>query len=230
MKKPIIGIVGRKNEEISEFFCGEEYRQAIIQSGGIPILLLAPYSIDINQVKPFCSNVCEDDLEGIHQLVDLCDGILFPGGSVWYGFDQEVYRYAYEKDKPILGICLGMQMIACSPFFHLKCSDCTKKIISYINHQQQKNIVHQVQLKTSLLKSILGTSQMNVNSRHSYTILTNDSFHVSSYSSDGMIESIEIPNKTFIIGVQWHPESLIHQDFFSQKLFYTFIQICKKSY
>ncbi len=68
---------------------------------------------------------------------------------------------------------------------------------------------------------------MNVNSRHSYTILANDSFHVSSYSSDGMIESIEIPNKTFIIGVQWHPESLIHQDFFLKSYFILLFKFVK---
>ena len=77
------------------------------------------------------------------------------------------------------------------------------------------------------MKEILGANEIFVNSRHSFSILKNDSFQISSYSTDGVIESIEIPNKTFILGVQWHPESLFSQDIFSQKLFHAFIKACK---
>ena len=228
MKRPVIGVVGRSfSNDKSGFFLYDEYRQAILLSGGIPIVLVAPYSKDISDVTSFHSNISEREKNMIYQMVDLCDGILFPGGSAWYGFDQEIYTYAYKKDKPILGICLGMQMIACSTFFSFENSDCTQKIISSINHQQTKDFVHKVILKESLLKEILGANEIFVNSRHSFSILKNDSFQISSYSTDGVIESIEIPNKTFILGVQWHPESLFSQDIFSQKLFHAFIKACK---
>lgn len=228
MKKPIIGIVGRvKSSEKKEIFISDKYRTAITQSGGIAILLLPPYCKKMELISPFQES--DIDLKLVHQLVDLCDGILFPGGENWYGFEQEIYRYAFQKNKPILGICLGMQMIACFPYFHQSCSDCTYPIVSKTLHKQELKYAHEIFLKDSLLKNILDVDQMYVNSRHSYEILQNDSFVISSYSLDGVIESIEVPGKDFILGVQWHPESLFEEDVFARKIFQAFIQACRKN-
>lgn len=43
------------------------------------------------------------------------------------------------------------------------------------------------------------------------------------YSEDGIIEAIEDKTKRFFIGVQWHPESLINDEY-SNKLFDYFIK------
>lgn len=225
MKKPIIGIVGRVKD--TDILIHEEYRTAIINAGGIPILLLPSYLENIDDILPFQNNINKNQEDMIEQMVNLCDGILFSGGSKWYGFDQYVYQYAYQQNKPILGICLGMQMIACAPYFNQTSSDQTRPVSSFINHQQTENYVHSINLTNSKLKSILGNSEIVVNSRHLFQIFPNNSFFISATSEDGVIEAIEIPSKKFIFGVQWHPESLYQFDPYSKRLFQAFIDICK---
>ena len=225
MTKLIIGIVSRFNDEKKEKdFVYEEYRMAIIRSGGIPILLLPIYTQKMSDVLPFQDNITLEEKRRIEQMVDRCDGVLFPGGEKWYGFDQYVYQYAYQQDKPILGICLGMQMIACFPYFSYDFSDQTQPIVSNINHKQETTYVHTIFLANSKLRSILNQDQIMVNSRHSSFVLPHNSFCISATSEDGIIEAIEIPDKTFIIGVQWHPESVYQIDENSKKLFLAFMK------
>jgi len=47
---------------------------------------------------------------------------------------------------------------------------------------------------------------------------------ISSFSKEGLVESIELENKKFIIGVKWHPELML-EDEFPTKLFKKFIEI-----
>ena len=49
---------------------------------------------------------------------------------------------------------------------------------------------------------------------------------ISSVSEDGLVESIELMNKKFVIGVKWHPELML-EDEFPDKLFKEFIEKCK---
>ena len=50
---------------------------------------------------------------------------------------------------------------------------------------------------------------------------------ISSFSEDGLVESFEIENKRFVMGIKWHPE-LLHQEEYVNKLFKSFIESCKK--
>ncbi len=223
MKKPVIGIIGRvKNDHKSNIMVYDEYRLAIINSGGIPILLLPPYNKNIDSLKPFENNLNKEDKDIVFTIIEKCDGFLFPGGDKWYGFEQYIYKYAFINDKPVLGICLGMQFLSSLNIFE----DCTNLIVSNINHNQKSIYVHEVNIVDSKLKSILKASSIWTNSRHSYTIHKGIKYIISSYAIDGVIESIEIPNKKFIIGVQWHPESNYDKDIYSKRLFDAFINNC----
>ena len=54
-----------------------------------------------------------------------------------------------------------------------------------------------------------------------------DDLIVSAVSEDGYIEGVEVRGKTFIVGVQWHPEISYDFDDNSKKIIDHFITICK---
>lgn len=228
LKKPVIGLIGQfQKSDQDSIIIHDECRVAILNSGGIPILLLPTYFEPMNKKVPFYNDMTLENEETILPLLELCDGFLFSGGNEWHGFHQFVFQYAYDHDKPVLGICLGMQVMASAPFFHEKYTDKTKQISSSIIHKSSKDYVHEIKILDSQLKKILEKESIWVNSRHSSCVLKHPFFQVSSFSEDGIIESIEIPEKRFMIGVQWHPESLFFQDENSKKLFQAFLESCK---
>lgn len=227
MKKPIIGLVGRfEKKDFDSIFIHDEYRVAILNSGGIPLLLLPPYFEQMKEKTAFYDDITFEYRELMIPLLDYCDGFLFSGGSEWFGYEEFIFQYAYQKNKPVLGICLGMQLMACTPYFHEFNSDKTVPIKSNILHKSTQEYVHEIKIMDSKLKKILGSESIFVNSRHSSCILKNDFFKVSSISEDEVIESIEIPNKKFMIGVQWHPESLFWKDDYAKKIFQAFLESC----
>ena len=48
---------------------------------------------------------------------------------------------------------------------------------------------------------------------------------ISSFSNDGLVESFELENKKFVIGIKWHPELMLEDDF-PNSLFKAFISKC----
>ena len=59
----------------------------------------------------------------------------------------------------------------------------------------------------TILESILKTDHLAVNSMHHQGIKTVASnLRPSAYSTDGLVEAIEMPNRLFFLGTQWHPE------------------------
>ena len=53
----------------------------------------------------------ETDINKILEQINICDGIIIPGGNIYSDIDKRVARYLYDIDKPTLGICLGMQIM-----------------------------------------------------------------------------------------------------------------------
>ena len=53
----------------------------------------------------------EEEKDDLHRQVDLCDGIILQGGDYSYAYEEEIARYALEKDIPIFGICAGFNNI-----------------------------------------------------------------------------------------------------------------------
>ena len=231
MTKPIIGIIGRVTISKSgdNTICSwEEIRLSVVKSGGIPILLLPTNDFLYNKIDevPLLTNQEKEDL---YSTVDLCDGLIFQGGLDWYEYDAVVFNYAFEKDIPILGICAGMQMMACIDKYD-SFKDLTIPNNTLINHQEKnKKYVHKVEvIKDTLLFDIVKTKSLEVNSRHSFHIAGVNNFIISAYSPDGLVEAIEYPNKKFVLGLQWHPESMLSYDRYANEIFERFIKMCQK--
>lgn len=225
--RPIIGIVGRLYSGESNIICVEEIRIAVTKFWGIPLLILP---VDKDEMS--CKNVySEEEIEDLERVLNLCDGFILPGGDTWYRLDEVVIDYAIRRDKPLLGICLGMQVLSKVLSGEKEIAyDNTIKNNTLINHlEPNKDYVHSVIIdKNSKLYSIIGEEKIWVNSRHSYHVPEFDNTLVCARSRDGLIEGVELKDKNFILGVQWHPESNL-EDEHSKKLFKAFFDNFKYS-
>lgn len=235
MFRPIIGIVGRCSikGDIPLIVTMEYYRKAIIKLGGNPILVLPPQDTDYyNQKVSENEPLTEEEKKMLQQQLDLCDGILSPGGFKRFEYDNYIIDYCIKKDKPILGICLGMQTMA---NYGLKNDDGSIKFETERNNEQGINhankeliYAHEVIIdKNSKLYEIMGQETIKVNSLHNYHVLSLPVYDIVGYSEDGLIEAVEYKNNRFNIGVQWHPERML-DDKIQHKLLEEFIKSCKE--
>lgn len=198
--KPIIGIITRKsiseeNHNINIIY--EDIVKCIVNNGGIGI------GIVLN--------------DNYKELVDLCDGIIFQGGDDFEKYDMETLKYLYDIDKPVLGICLGMQLMGM--LFN-------GTMIDIENHKKRLDYVHEVKIKrNSKVYNIYKSDIIKVNSRHK-SIIKDTNLDVVGISNDGYIEIVEAINKRFFIGVQWHPENMVQYDKKQNNLFKYFIKSC----
>ena len=177
----------------------------------------------------------------------ICDGLLLPGGGdmdpKFYGQaripacgEPNLLRDAAEPlllraflaaDKPVLGICRGIQVMNAvlggdlyqdiKPFEHLPHNDHWAK-------------VHTVTVRRgTLLSRILGQDTVLVNSQHHQAVdRVAPGFTLAALSEDGIVEAIEKPDARFCLGVQWHPEWLSDADPAMQGLFDAFVNACSK--
>ena len=219
--------MGRLYSGESNIICVEEIRLAVTKFGGIPLLILPVDKDDLS-----CKNLySEEDIKDLESVLSLCDGFILPGGVTWYQLDEVVIDYAIRRDKPLLAICLGMQALSKVLSGEKRIGyDNTIKNNTVINHlEPNKTYVHSVIIdKNSKLYSIIGDVEITVNSRHSYHVPELDNTLICARSSDGLIEGVELKDKKFIIGVQWHPESNL-EDKHSKKLFKSFFDNFKYS-
>ena len=194
-----------------------EFRQIPIYGMREDIIrFLAQYDINIICVPVDFRN--KNDLERVKKTIELCDGIIFPGGIGFKEIDCEIARYLNEIDKPTLGICLGMQIMGKA--FNGKV---LVNKASEIHDNPYDEYAHTIKIKEdSKLYEIFGESTIEVNSRHFDCVEYTDLDCVAK-SRDGLIEAIEDKSKKFFIGVQWHPESMMN-DKYSKKLFSYYIK------
>ncbi len=216
MEKVVIGILATSNYMVTNdtfqdtYRYGNNYIKKIVENGGIPLLI--PY-------------VDEDIIE---ESLEMCDGLLLPGGSRIRPVDFRVLYYFYKHNKPILGICMGMQTIA---MYSLNNKKILKEVENHwpinVYRDNQEVLVHDDYVKNdSKLYKIFNSEKIRVNSLHHNTITeVGEDFDISIRSDDDLIEGIEYKGEDkFIAGVQFHPEILPQFN----NLFKVFIEECQK--
>lgn len=223
--RPLIGVVARfiESDDVVRANVSEGCRKTIIECGGNPIMIMPPQNINYLEVKyNDQEELTLEEKEMLIRQIKLCDGIVIPGGNKINKFDKFIMEYVIDNDIPVIGICLGMQIMS----NYKKDKIWNERNTSTIEHNTKENKAHYVSvLEDSILYSIIKSNRFMVNSRHNFHIVENDYFDTVAYSGDNYIEAIEIKNKKFVLGVQWHPETL--NDETSKSLFMYFINICK---
>ena len=230
MKKPIIGIVTKHTEKHEMDFWNrmdicDEFRYLVLQNGGIPIALLSPeitFEFNDNDISD-PKILSAEELNKIDTMVKLCDGVILQGGLASSNYEIEIAKKCIEYDIPIIGICAGFNNI-----LRALGTDVVEDKTNSHNFYKM-DYRHKIKLeKDSMLYKIIGKEELNVNSIHSMIAPQNNVkgfAKITSYSEDGLVESFEVENKKFVLGVKWHPELMLDED--ATNIFKNFIDSCK---
>ncbi len=243
MNKPIIGVTpdfnagNRKDMGGKEptYFLRARYMKAIEAAGGIPFLL------------PLTANRAD-----WRQMMVHVHGLLLTGSGSdlapeLYGEQQRhkfqrmsreratlelgVAKAAYQADVPMLGICGGMQSINVALGGTLY-QDIHAQLNTHIEHLpacSATQTAHSVHIATgSLLSRIARKSRIEVNSSHHQSVKqVAPKLIRTAVSPDGVIEAIEAPDRSFLLGLQWHPEFLYDRDPIQRRFFRALVRAGK---
>lgn len=82
-KKPLIGIIGRPDtasDEDAVICVWEKTRKAIVQKGGIPLLVLPTQNLIYEEMRPKDTpKLTDQEKEDLKSAIDCCNGLLIPG-------------------------------------------------------------------------------------------------------------------------------------------------------
>lgn len=242
MKKPLIGITAysyvRPDSGWLYDVCYRGNARAVERAGGLPVLI--PSGLD------------EATLRGIY---DRMDGILLPGGgdvnpkrytsgtqhptvgSIDDSRDTTellMTRWAVAEDVPVFGICRGIQIMNVALGGTL-IQDIPSALHTDLRHDISRDlprstIMHEVAIKPGTrLAQIIGSTTVPVNSLHHQAIeQPAPAVSIVAHATDGVPEALEIPDKQFVMAVQWHPEDMLDGDERMQHLFDAFVQAARQ--
>jgi putative glutamine amidotransferase len=235
--RPVIGITTYQDRNATGLpivMIFQAYIQAIIQAGGIPVLV--PSVLAEN---------------GWNVLYERLDGILLAGGGDialehFEGDDHpridgvdpqrdsvelDLFRAAYNDGKPFLGICRGIQLVNVglggSLYTHIP-----DQHPNAIDHTYPGNmrtvLVHEVKVEEGTrFAEVVGEPTLKVNSLHHQGLkAVAPELRITAYAPDGLVEAVELPDHPFGVAVQWHPEWLTDQQS-TRNLFKAFVEAAR---
>ena len=114
--RPVIGILTRydanqRGRSLNYVF--DSTRTAILKMGGNPLLLCPMQNIEYYDTKyrDYVALTEEEKRLALYWL-DMCDGLFIPGGSKISPYDFFILEEALKRGLPVLGVCLGMQLLS----------------------------------------------------------------------------------------------------------------------
>jgi len=218
MNNPIIGIT--MDMEGEYYRIRTDYSAAITKVGGMPIFL--------------------SPLEDVVSYAEVIYALLIPGGrdinpSYYYeemlpqvkpvphersDFEISLLQAVMKLNKPVFGICYGMQLINVASGGTLF-QDIDSQLSSDIDH---RNGYHKIAIQEN---RFLKKGEFSVNSTHHQAVKKlGIGLAGFAFSSDNLIEAFYARDYPFLVGVQWHPERLL-EDNLSLELFCLFIQAAR---
>lgn len=222
--KPSILITGNRHRQSSSLpgnllqglWLGDDYVHGVEQAGGIPF------------VVPFLENESSVEL-----VADKMDGLLLSGGDdidpALFGEEPHgglgdvtperdrleilLIHAMMRRNKPILGICRGMQVLNAA-FGGTLYQDLPREWKGRIQHAQRgprNHVTHTVHIEPgSRVHDLLGgQTELRTNSFHHQAVkVVAGNLIPVAWDEEGLVEAVEIPGSSFVVAVQWHPENL----------------------
>lgn len=235
MKKPIIGLIPLVDEGRDSLWMLPGYMNGIAAAGGIGVML--PLTED------------ETDLE---EILSRFDGFLFTGGHdvapALYGqektalcgdlcpgrdaMESRLLKLALERNKPVFGICRGLQLMNAVLGGTLY-QDIATQFPSNTNHRMAApygRAEHTVTVLPDTPFTQWGIPEtIGVNSCHHQGVdILSSQMAPMAVAPDGLVEAAYIPGKAFACAVQWHPEFFPVEHTVSRIIFKAFVEACRK--
>ena len=186
----------------------------------------------------------------LDEIAQSYDGFLFPGGQdvtpALYGqkrgencgetcesldeMSKELFERISRTDKPILGICRGLQLLNVLLGGTLY-QDLPTEHPSRVEHHMAKPYsaaAHQVEIvQDSPLHALLGRTSLGVNSYHHQAVQDlSPQLRAMARSEDGLVEAAWMPGRKFLWAFQWHPEFSYETNEDSRRIFQAFVNAC----
>ena len=228
--KPVIAVMPLWDDDRQSLWMLPGYLDGIAEAGGTGVML------------PLIT-----DSDAVAQLISLCDGVLLTGGHdvspSLYGqepfdgletcpardrMDATALRLALREDKPVLGICRGIQLMNAALGGTLW-QDLPTQHPSDVNHHMAPpydRVAHEVRiLPGTPLHQLLGQDFLCVNSYHHQAVCSlAPALEKMAESPDGIVEALYHPGMKFLWAVQWHPEFSFRTDENSCLIFGAFVK------
>lgn len=185
------------------------YADAILAAGGLPFILT------------YCDDAaaCLDELDAVVITGGMFDidpalyrGKPMPGvvtKPARTAFEKALIDKALARNMPILGICNGLQLLAVALGGQLV-QHISGEIAQPLEHMPAASASkphHAVDIRPgSNLARLTGGGHHRVNSVHHQSVLPSSRYDAVAHALDGVVEAIEVPDRCFCIGLQWHPE------------------------
>ncbi|MFH1514292.1 MAG: gamma-glutamyl-gamma-aminobutyrate hydrolase family protein [bacterium] len=216
------------------FYIYSSYIKPIVELGGAPLI------VPVMQNKDYYA----DALRDIKGLILVGGGDVNPfifgrpvehkigkvNPDMDYG-EIEMTKVALEMNIPILAICRGIQVlnVVAGGTLH---QHLPKDIPDCFNHSTKfppDTLAHWVKVDpNSLLFRILEIERISTNSNHHQAVSKiGQGVMVCGRTDDGVIEAIEMPQKKWVLGVQWHPEILWESHDDHRRIFQAFVKACE---
>lgn len=235
--KPVIGVTLAMGVDEKQYFINSDNPQAIIRTGGMPILL----TYDRREM-------------GIVQIAEMLDGLVMTGGDdidpTLFGeephrnlgpvvpardqFEIKLTQQMLRLNKPILALCRGAQILniaAGGDMYQDMYDQIDRQLLQHSQKSSRAHGTHYVNVeRDTLLHQITQQDKIRVNSdHHQANRKVADGFQVCGKASDGIIEALESKQHRFVLGVQWHPENMVAaDDDTSVKIYKAFISACQQ--
>jgi putative glutamine amidotransferase len=221
------------------------YARAVDTAGGRP-RVYSPFTLRDDENIPDALPV-EAELEpGDISCLDGAAGLLLPGGGdidpSFYDrpphprtskvsrrrdeFELAILEAALERDLPIFAICRGFQLlnVILGGTLDQHLADHPERL-EHWRDMPRAEPAHGVHVKEgSLLATIIGSTEVPVNSHHHQgPEVVADALEQVAWSTDGVLEGVVMRGRSWVVGVQWHPEVMAPVDYREARLFDHFV-------
>ncbi|MCX7914283.1 MAG: type 1 glutamine amidotransferase [Thermodesulfovibrionales bacterium] len=246
--KPIVGITLDYYKR--RYSVEQSYIKSILFCGGLP-LFIGPFLVNSTVTAKYLAQEEEFSLstnssDYIELIADAIDGLLLSGGDDisphYYGekisvpkdkikitsklrseFELRLIKEIIKREKPVFGICLGMQVLNVA-FGGSLYQDLSYQTDCFLDHSSSEHYISIIKFPYSPMEN----TRYLVNSTHHQAVKDlGEGLEVFAISEDGIIEGFYKRDYNFLVGVQWHPERSLDSQL-SIVMFSAFIQKAKE--